>query len=195
MYLYNLTLHDPPSITHAILGHFSGTKHQEILISRNTYLELWTPNPEIGKLTKSSTSQNTFSRIRALAPFRLTGSGTKDQIIVGTDSGCITVLEYNPKTRGFDVVLQQTFGRSGMRRLVPGEYLATDPRGRAIMIGSIEKQKFVYIFNRDAEANLVMSSPLEAHKGQTLLRCRGGRCWIRESGFCEFRSLLFWNWF
>jgi splicing factor 3B subunit 3 len=34
---------------------------------------------------------------------------------------------------------------------VPGEYLATDPKGRAIMIGAAEKQKFVYILNRDSQ--------------------------------------------
>jgi hypothetical protein len=34
---------------------------------------------------------------------------------------------------------------------VPGQYLAIDPKGRAVMIGAIEKQKLVYILNRDAQ--------------------------------------------
>lgn len=29
-----------------------------------------------------------------------------------------------------------------------GQYIACDPRGRAIMIGAIEKQKFVYVIER-----------------------------------------------
>jgi splicing factor 3B subunit 3 len=33
----------------------------------------------------------------------------------------------------------------------------------------VEKQKFVYILNRDANARLTISSPLEAHKTHTLL--------------------------
>lgn len=33
------------------------------------------------------------------------------------------------------------------------------------MISAVEKQKFVYILNRDAAARLTISSPLEAHKG------------------------------
>lgn len=37
------------------------------------------------------------------------------------------------------------------------------------MIGAIEKQKLVYILNRDAEARLTISSPLEAHKSNTLV--------------------------
>lgn len=36
------------------------------------------------------------------------------------------------------------------------------------MIGSVEKQKLVYILNRDSEARLTISSPLEAHKSNTL---------------------------
>ncbi|KAG8312990.1 Splicing factor 3B subunit 3 [Homalodisca vitripennis] len=35
--------------------------------------------------------------------------------------------------------------------------------------GAIEKQKLVYILNRDAEARLTISSPLEAHKSNTLV--------------------------
>lgn len=43
---------------------------------------------------------------------------------------------------------QETFGKSGCRRIVPGQYLAVDPKGRAVMIGAVEKQKLVYILNR-----------------------------------------------
>ena len=36
-------------------------------------------------------------------------------------------------------------------------------------LGAIEKQKLVYILNRDPEARLTISSPLEAHKSNTLV--------------------------
>lgn len=52
---------------------------------------------------------------------------------------------------------------------MPGQYLAVDPKGRAFMVGAIEKQKFVYILNRDSQAKLTISSPLEAHKSHTLI--------------------------
>ena len=51
---------------------------------------------------------------------------------------------------------------------MPGQYLATDPKGRAFMIGAVEKQKLVFILNRDAQARLTISSPLEAHKSNTI---------------------------
>lgn len=38
-----------------------------------------------------------------------------------------------------------------------------------ILSGAIEKQKLVYILNRDAQAHLTISSPLEAHKSNTLV--------------------------
>ena len=69
----------------------------------------------------------------------------------------------------FKKVHQETFGKSGCRRIVPGQYLAVDPKGRACMIAAVEKQKFVYVLNRDQPGNLTISSPLEAHKSQTIV--------------------------
>lgn len=39
----------------------------------------------------------------------------------------------------------ETFGKTGCRRIVPGQYLAADPQGRAIMISAVEKQKLVRV--------------------------------------------------
>ena len=37
------------------------------------------------------------------------------------------------------------------------------------MVAAMEKAKFVYILNRDAAANLTISSPLEAHKNNAII--------------------------
>ena len=37
------------------------------------------------------------------------------------------------------------------------------------MVGAVEKQKLVFIMNRDAQARLTISSPLEAHKTNTIV--------------------------
>lgn len=58
-----------------------------------------------------------------------------DYIVVGSDSGRIVILEYSPAKNIFEKVHQETFGKSGCRRIVPGQYLAIDPKGRAVMIG------------------------------------------------------------
>jgi splicing factor 3B subunit 3 len=92
----------------------------------------------------------------------------KDFLVIGSDSGRIVVLEYSIDRQSFVRVRQETFGKTGARRIVPGEFLATDPKGRAIMIGAAEKQKFVYILNRDNQNQLTMSSPLDAHKQHML---------------------------
>lgn len=65
--------------------------------------------------------------------------------------------------------MQETYGKSGCRRVVPGQFVAVDPKGRACMIAAVEKQKFVYILNRDPQANVTISSPLEAHKSHNLV--------------------------
>ena len=76
--------------------------------------------------------------------------------MVGSDSGRVVILEYNPAKNELEKVKdcihgssahhfyflfcyaqvhQETFGKSGCRRIVPGQYIAADPKGRAAMIG------------------------------------------------------------
>lgn len=74
-----------------------------------------------------------------------------------------------PAQNKFNRIHLETFGKSGVRRVIPGQYLATDPKGRACLIASVEKNKLVYVLNRNAQAELTISSPLEAHKPQTLV--------------------------
>ncbi|KAK0195085.1 CPSF A subunit region-domain-containing protein [Armillaria mellea] len=167
MHLYNLTLQHSTAITQAIVGNFSGARQQEIIVSHGTRLELLRPDPQTGKVS-TVIATDVFGSIRSLAAFRLTG-GMKDYAIVGSDSGRIVILDYDPKTSNFVKLHQETFGKSGARRIVPGQYLATDPKGRSVMISAMEKSKLVYILNRDAAANLTISSPLEAHKNSAII--------------------------
>lgn len=104
-----------------------------------------------------------YNKTRSLSLFL-----TSDYIVVGSDSGRIVILEYIPSKNSLEKVHQETFGKSGCRRIVPGQYFAIDPKGRAVMIGAVEKQKLAYIMNRDTQARLTISSPLEAHKSNTL---------------------------
>lgn len=112
-------------------------------------------------------TKEVFGQIRKITPFRLTGN-KKDFIVVGSDSGRIVVLEVNLEKKEFIKIHQETFGKTGCRRIIPGEFIACDPKGRAIMIGALEKQKFVYIINRDNDNKMTISSPLEAHKSHIL---------------------------
>ncbi|KAG6402388.1 hypothetical protein SASPL_134581 [Salvia splendens] len=166
MYIYSLTLQQSTGILCAINGSFSGGKSQEIAVARGKVLELLRPDDN-GKL-QSLLSVEIFGVIRSLAQFRLTGA-QKDYLVVGSDSGRIVILEYNKQKNTLDKVHQETFGKSGCRRIVPGQYLAIDPKGRAIMIGACEKQKLVYVLNRDTAARLTISSPLEAQKSHTIV--------------------------
>src|SRR3984885_11685808 len=92
-----------------------------------------------------------------------------DYIIITSDSGRITIVEFVPAQNKFNRIHLETFGKSGVRRVIPGQYLAVDPKGRACLIASVEKNKIVYVLNRNAQAELTISSPLEAHKPQTLV--------------------------
>jgi hypothetical protein len=81
MHLLNLTLQPPTSITHAVIGGFSGThKQQEIAVCRGG------TRVEILKLDETTQRMDTlysseaFAGIRSMVPFRLTGQGKGEQI-------------------------------------------------------------------------------------------------------------------
>ncbi|CAF9937675.1 MAG: pre-mRNA-splicing factor rse1 [Heterodermia speciosa] len=167
MFMYSLTIQPPTSVTQAILGQFAGTKEQQIVTASGSRLTIHRPDPTQGKIT-TLLAQDVFGIVRTLAAFRLAGSN-KDYIIIGSDSGRITIVEYLPAQNRFSRLHLETFGKSGIRRVIPGQYLAVDPKGRACLIASVEKNKLVYVLNRNAQAELTISSPLEAHKPQTLV--------------------------
>lgn len=173
----------------AVHGSFSGTKTQEICVGRGRVVELLRPDPNTGKV-HTLLSQEVFGVVRSLVAFRLTGGtkgipsssssppppprgplwrqGAADYIVLGSDSGKICILEYKPEKNALERVHLETYGKSGCRRTVPGQFLAVDPKGRSVMVGAAEKAKLVYILNRDTAARLTISSPLEAHKSNTV---------------------------
>jgi len=80
----------------------------------------------------------------------------------------VVLLNYDADKNCFKRVHQETFGKSGIRRTIPGQYLASDPRGRCCMLASVEKNKVVYIVNRNAEGGILISSPHEANQWASL---------------------------
>ncbi|KAK8791095.1 hypothetical protein WA158_005726 [Blastocystis sp. Blastoise] len=164
MELYNLTLLKTSAVQRAVTGHFSSPKANEICVSRGNVLEMWSidDNANVHVIC----SYDVFAQIRSIKPLH---NEDKDYILVGSDSGRIVVLEYNVDKNQFIKVHQETYGRTGVRRIIPGQYICADPYGRAVMISAVEKQNIVYIFNRDKEGDLTISSPLEAHKSKTIV--------------------------
>lgn len=196
MHLYSLTIQKASGITAAVFGNFSAPKQQELIVARGKILELMRPDDN-GKVQTIHSSE-VFGIIRSIATFRLTGppwqqqppphtpslialqvphtGGSRDYVVVGSDSGKIVIVEYSVEKGCFEKVHAEVYGKSGCRRIVPGQFVATDPRGRAVMIGAIEKQKLVYILNRDTAARLTISSPLEVHPLAARAACCRAAC-------------------
>lgn len=167
MYLYQLTLQPPTHIPTAVYGSFSGENRQELVALRGTSrIQLLALSPDTGKLSSLGTC-NLFCTVRSLSAFRLPGA-TQDHLVLGTDTGRMVILMWRDGV--WERVHRETFGRSGVRRTVAGEYVVSDPRGRAIMSAAVEKQKLVYVMNRDpADGKLTISSPLEAGKANVVV--------------------------
>ena len=166
VHLYNLTLQKSGGVNGAVYGNFSAPKAQEIAVIRNKIVELLRPD-ETGRV-QTVTTVEAFGIVRSIASFRLAGAN-RDYLVVGSDSGRVVFLQFNKEKNAFVKVHQETYGKTGCRRVVPGQFLCADPKGRAICLGAMEKNKIVYVMNRDNEANLTISSPLEANKSHMIV--------------------------
>lgn len=114
------------------VGNFAGTKNQEIVAARGNVLELFTFDENGKAIVICSTPA--FALVRSLITFRLAGS-SKDYLVIGSDAGKISILEFDTTQKNWKMVHCEVFGRTGCRRAVPGQYLAADPKGRALLIG------------------------------------------------------------
>lgn len=74
--------------------------------------------------------------LRSVVGFRWQGAD-RDGLILGSDSGKVVIMEFSQAKGCFVKTHEETFGKSGCRRIVPGQYLAMDPRGRAFMIAAV----------------------------------------------------------
>ena len=185
--LLDVTLKPSGAIVKSIIGEFTGTSkgQQEIaLLKTDGRIEIWatttannTADPGL-RLIKSSSRTN--SVLRSAVAVRLGGS-KRDLLVVGADGGCLSVLDFSSGGADGAASTQQpkilhcpAFGKSGCRRETPGQYLAADPKGRAVMVAAIEKRKLVYVLNQsneeseNGEPKTTIASPLEAHKSNTI---------------------------
>ena len=92
---------------------------------------------DTGKLS-TIYQKEVFGLIWSMMPFWIPGMD-KDFVVIGSDSGRFIVLEFNQEINEFEKVHQETYGKTGCWRIVPGEFLACDPWGWAVMIGAVEK--------------------------------------------------------
>lgn len=73
VHLYHHSLIAPAAITQACVGNFSGTKQQEICVTRGgERIELLRTDANTGKL-ESIVEADVFAQIRSISAFKLTG--------------------------------------------------------------------------------------------------------------------------
>ena len=147
MYLGNVTIKQSTTVSQSIIGNFISSNRTDLIIVKGaSKLELIQIENSSNQIKyEILISLETFSHIRRIEKMKDTYT-QKDNIVVLSDSGKLIILEVDIDKKKFIKTTQEIYGKSGCRRITPGEYLAIDNKSRAIMIGGIEKEKFVYIF-------------------------------------------------
>lgn len=170
---YSLTLEAPSAPIAAVTCNaIPGLKSQDQQIfearGQRLYLHRITENEDRTEVKVSTVlEQNVFGVIRGVTAFRIPGTAT-DQLVVASDSGRMAMFNYDADHNTLKQVHLETFGKSGIRRTVPGQYLVSDPRGRCLLLASTEKNKVVYMVNRQPDSSVRISSPHEANQWASL---------------------------
>lgn len=170
---YSLTLEAPSAVQSCVTCNvIPGLKNQDqqIFEARGSRLFLHRIYESVDRSWVKITTvleQDVFAIVRNVASWRIPGTST-DQLAIATDAGGIVLLQYDAEKNALKQISWYTYGKSGVRRTVPGQYLANDPRGRCCMFASVEKNKVVYILQRLAGGTLQLSSPHEANTWATL---------------------------
>ena len=172
MNLYSLSIQESTGISHIAQGSLVSSKSQDLIVVKaSETLELYSQSQETYQLQLVLKNQ-TFSQIRNIMTYRPVGN-LKDYLVICSDSGKLTIVEHMKdefEKSSFRVIVQETMSKSGCRRICPGEYLAKDPKGRAIILSSTEKNKLIYLTSKSSTSDdFVISSPLEANKSNTLV--------------------------
>lgn len=166
LHLYHLTLTKPTAAIKSILGQFlDNKKSQELVLATSTSIELWQFHLESGKI-KQICHQQVIGVIQNIDRIRKGGSNL-DLLVITSDSGRLSILEFDKDELKFFPVVQEPHSKNGMNRTTPGEYLCVDPQDRTITIGAIERDKLMY----KAQTNnnkLELLSPLESVSKNTL---------------------------
>ncbi|KAL7567604.1 hypothetical protein ACA910_000200 [Epithemia clementina (nom. ined.)] len=175
MKLLDVRLRPCSGIIQSCLGSFTAAGKEEILLIKpggtvELHVIVTASNNEDDDevprtYLKLITRVETRSILRSCSVFRFQGE-QRDVAVVGSDSGAVSVVEF--KDGVFGILHCTEFGKTGCRRATPGQYVASDPKGRAIMIAAIEKRKLVYVLNRDAAGKPTIASPLEANRGRAI---------------------------
>jgi splicing factor 3B subunit 3 len=170
MKLLDLRLKPATAIITSASGEFtSAGKHEIVLLKAGGTIEVQrivqTENDHERTVLKLMARVETRSILRSCAVVRFPGE-KRDMIAVGADGGALSVLDF--ENGACKIVHCVTFGKTGCRRATPGQYMASDPKGRAVMVSAVEKQKLVYVLNRDATGKPTIASPLEAHRTRTV---------------------------
>ncbi|KAI3638541.1 hypothetical protein MIR68_003039 [Amoeboaphelidium protococcarum] len=134
---------------------------------------------QVLKFPTSSTNDNS-SGMDAEKTVDISSQRDQDYVVLLSEAGSLVILQYNEQTGEFLVVRNESYGKVGINRGIPSEYLAVDPHGRCCLISALEYQKFAFILSLQQQTHMndgdqeqqmesirsevYLSSPLSCHR-------------------------------
>lgn len=152
MQLYHLTVRRPDFIIGAVLCSLE-TLPECLVLVRGQWIEVLSLNS--GELVLVSRTP-VFATVRSICKTRKLGSEF-DLVLLTSEAGKLCVLKFDATSRAFVLLASRKTSLPGLKREFPGEYLAVDPKGRAVMSAAIEKVRTVCVLSETG-----LSTPVNA---------------------------------
>ena len=181
--LYHMTLVPPRAVSTAVVGCFESPKHQLVVAAHHQTLAVYSATKD--GLIQKVFEQQFFTTIAAIATIpAATNQLHPDYLAVTTDSGYLVALELEHVGFSYKWIKLASImiGKSGLRRTVPGHYLAVDPQGRCLMVAALERQKLVVPIRQDV---------IEADDSQMIAKAAAGEDGEEEFSEKTKRKLVF----
>ncbi|SMN19439.1 similar to Saccharomyces cerevisiae YML049C RSE1 Protein involved in pre-mRNA splicing [Maudiozyma saulgeensis] len=157
-YLYNLTLRKQSNYTYSCSGSFTIPNSNQLCLATENSIEIYDLSQ--GNLNYPIVNINKIdSTITSIGTIPNNTKNSTNNILLLSDSGNVTVLQYDSISNSLKPISIEPLTRSSIRRTSPLSLSAIDPLGRCIFISSLEKFGYMYTINKDQDNFL--SSPIE----------------------------------
>ncbi|KAG0657860.1 pre-mRNA-splicing factor rse1 [Maudiozyma exigua] len=162
-YLYNLLLQKQLNYTSICTGSFTVPKTHQICSSTGNSLDIYDiSNGKIDPILSVDNINSTITSIGTINPQKNIEPQLA-KILILSDSGNITILQFDPLNNTMKPIIIEPLMRSGMRRTTPLYHHTIDPQGKFIFMTAFSKFTYMYTIeytNDNGNNQMKLSSPI-----------------------------------
>ena len=172
-YFYNLILQKQLNYINVCTGSFTIPNHEQIFLATSNSIDIYDiTNGKFDHILSIDNIDSTITSVGTINPPNDNHSLQLDKILVLSDSGNITILQFDSINNTLKPIIIEPLIRAGLRRTSPLYRFTIDPSGKFIFMSSFEKFTYMYRIEYTNDDNNItqmkLSSPIGFNKDDTI---------------------------